>query len=78
MLAFFDTLAYNAGMTNDEISEAIKKKGLSVRCFARMLGVGYCTLRLALKGQRPMSLALRRHSSLLLSTLPDSPPVKQD
>ena len=53
-------------MTNEQIKDAIKAKGYTLKAFSDILGVAYVTLRTSLSGSRTLSEQLRRHIMLAL------------
>ena len=53
-------------MTNEQIKDAIKAKGYTLKAFAEVLGVACDTLRRALNGKQPLTEQLRRHILLAL------------
>jgi transcriptional regulator with XRE-family HTH domain len=55
-------------MTNEQIKDAIKAKGYTLKAFSDILGVAYVTLRKSLAGSKPFSEQLRRHILLALQT----------
>lgn len=54
----------------EEIKNAIKEKGYTVKAFAEILGVAYGTLRHILAGRQSLTEQLRRHIMLALQSTP--------
>lgn len=53
-------------MTGQQLKDAIKARGYTLKQFAEILAVAYPTLRLALSGQQPLTEPLKRHIILAL------------
>lgn len=53
-------------MTTEEIKDALRRLGISMRDLAEELGVSYDNLRQILSGQRSMTLQLERHIARIL------------
>lgn len=53
-------------MTTEEIKDALRRLGISMRDLADELGVSYDNLRQILSGQRSMTLQLERHIARIL------------
>lgn len=55
-------------MTNEEIKQAIKARGYTIKAFSAKMDVAYKTLLQALNGKQPLTATLKNHILLALSS----------